>query len=331
MSKDRRELSNFYLDDRLFDAFNLKVSEAVPVRSVFILETDKGVKILKRVKYPIEDLMFIYNSLNKIREGYPYVVNFRLTKDEKPYLIYNDEVYVILDCINAREALFENPLDLKKVSINLARFHKAGENIGNYERKNLKGKMIERLTLRIKNLEKFKDIADMHVNKTKFDEIFLQHVDYYIEKIKEAVDFLEKADYNNLKDCVFCHHDLAHHNIMIDEDNVYFVDFDFCVLDSRIHDLANIINKALKDNNFTVDTANIILDSYSKEYKLSKHEINILYGFLLFPKDFYDISRDYYFKTKLWDEEEYLDKLIRKAGYKEDIEKFLKDFKKIWL
>ncbi|MDO6355772.1 CotS family spore coat protein [Caloramator sp. CAR-1] len=332
MPKDKKFLADFFLDDRMFDEFDLKVNEAHPVRSVFVLTTNQGIKILKKVKYPLEDLEFIYNSLNKIRENYPYVINFRLTKEGKPYLIYNDEVYVVLDCVEGREALYQNPLDLKNVAMALAKFHEASRDIGYYDKKSLVGKMVERLLNRIKDLEKFKEIANMHYYKTEFDKIFLENVDINIEKSKEAVDYLKGTQDRHIKDYVFCHHDLAHHNVLMgNDDNVYFLDFDLCILDTRVHDLANFINKALKDNAFTIETINIILDNYNKISKLTKEEINILYAYLLFPKDFYDISRDYYLRTKQWDEDEYVEKLIRKAAYKDDKERVLKGFKKIWL
>ncbi|KRQ87789.1 Spore coat protein S [Caloramator mitchellensis] len=332
MAKDKRFLSTFSLDNRLFEKFGLVVSEVTPVRSVFVLSTNCGIKILKKIKYSTEDLNFIYNSLNKIRENYPYVINFRLTKDGRPFIEYDGDIYVVLDCVEGREAIFQNPIDLKKSAAALSQYHEASQNIDFYEKRFLQGKMINRFRERYHNIEKFYDIASMHVLKTEFDIIFLEYADYYLEQIKDAINQLGESGYLRFREYVLCHHDLAHHNILMgNDDNVYFCDFDYCVLDVRVHDLANIINKVAKDTNFSIDSIVMLLDSYNKLNPLSKDELKVLYALLVFPKDFYDISRDYYCRTKDWDEDEYLDKLIRKAGYLEDRARLLRGIRKIWL
>ncbi|WDU82617.1 hypothetical protein [Caloramator sp. Dgby_cultured_2] len=44
-------------------------------------------------------------------------------------------MYVVLDCVEGREALYQNPLDLKNVAMALAKFHEASKDIGYYDKK----------------------------------------------------------------------------------------------------------------------------------------------------------------------------------------------------
>ncbi|WDC85017.1 hypothetical protein PL321_05650 [Caloramator sp. mosi_1] len=46
--RDKVYLSTYLLDTDLFDRYNFLVEDAVPIRSVFILKTNEGLKILKR-------------------------------------------------------------------------------------------------------------------------------------------------------------------------------------------------------------------------------------------------------------------------------------------
>ena len=55
--------------------------------------------------------------------------------------------------------------------------------------------------------------------------------------------------------------------------------------------------------------------------------MNVLAAYLMFPQEFYDVATAYYMKTRNWEEEEFLDKLMRKLSYKDDREAFLKDMK----
>ncbi len=62
---------------------------------------------------------------------------------------------------------------------------------------------------------------------------------------------MKQSEYYNLckekEKIVFCHHDLAHHNILINKEEVYFLDFDYAVIDLKVHDICNFINKAIKN------------------------------------------------------------------------------------
>lgn len=333
--RDKEYLSNYSLDTRLFDCFDFLVEDAAPIRSVYILNTNKGLKILKKVDYSMDELDFLNNSLNIIRKKYPYVINFRESIDGKPYVRYEDGVYVVLDIIEGRDCIFENPLDLKKAAGALAKLHTAGEEVKPIEtaRNNL-GKLMYKYQEKFNAMEKYKEIASMHVNKSECDRLYLKHADYYISCIKKAYNHIDGSKYKELCGArhTLCHHDLAHHNILIGkDDNVYFIDFDYSVIDLPYHDISNIITKAVKHSEWDIDIANTILEGYMENKEMSRDEIEVLYGYLLFPQDFFDIASNYYMKRRGWEEDEFRDKLKRKAEYREDREKFLKKFKERWL
>lgn len=333
--RDKAYLSNYSLDTKLFDSFDFLVEDAAPIRSVYILNTNRGMKILKKVDYSMEELDFLYNSLNIIREKYPYVINFRESVDGKPYVRYEDGIYVVLDIIEGRDCIFENPLDLKKAANSLARLHTAGEAIDpNQTSRNNLERLLNKYEEKLKAMEKYKEIAAMHVNKSECDRLYLKHADYYISCIKRAYSHIEKSKYKELCNTwhTLCHHDLAHHNILMGkDDNVYFIDFDYSVIDLPYHDISNIITKAIKHSEWDIDIANTIMEGYMEHREMLREEIEVLYGYLLFPQDFFDIASNYYMKNRGWDEDEFRDKLKRKAEYMEDREKFLNKFKKRWL
>lgn len=332
--RDKDYLSNYTLDTSLFDKFDFLVEDIVPIRSVYLLKTNQGMKILKKVMYNIDELNFIYDSLSYIRKSYKNVINFKLAYNSNPYVEDKTGLYVVLDIIDGRECVFENPIDLKNVSKHLAKLHKAGENIETFHEKRFySGKILEKYNNALNDLKKFKEIASMHINKKDFDKLYLSYADYYIACLYNAIETIKKSQYTKFSrnKYVLCHHDLAHHNIIIDDSNeVHFIDFDYSLIDLPMHDIANIAVKAIKHNRWDIDIVKSIIENYSEEKFLSKEELDILYGYLLFPKDFYDISSSYYFKNRGWEEEEFLEKLKRKAEYKDDREDFLINFKNFY-
>lgn len=83
-------------------------------------------------------------------------------------------------------------------------------------------------------------------------------------------------------------------------------------LDLRVCDISDFLLKAIKNSAFDMDKLILAIDSYEKISTLTKAEKELIYIYLKFPKDFYSISKDYYFKRKKWEYNVYLDRLCSK-------------------
>jgi len=334
--RDKAYLVTYELTADMFDLYDIKVDDVVPIRSVYMLYTDKGVKILKKINYGIDELQFINSVMEHITgNGYKYVVPFMKTVEGSYYMEREDGIYVLLDLVEGREADFKNPIDLAMVSKALCKLHNSTRGLEKIiDKRNNLFTWIPDFKNRALDLLKFKEIAELHHIKSDFDNLFLKWVDIYHEQALKSIEILENSSYEELCRRVeeqknICHHDLAYHNIIIDsESNVYFVDFDYCILDLRVHDLANLITKAIKGFNWDIEKAEDIIENYCSIDKISDEEFYVLYGLLSFPQDFYEVSRQYYMKTKNWDEEDFLSRLERKCSYYEDRKNFLEALKR---
>ncbi|NEZ47392.1 CotS family spore coat protein [Clostridium niameyense] len=329
---DKEVLMNYNLSLNLFDKFDLEIREVLPIRSVFLLKTDKGEKILKKLDYSIEQLNFIQEVLNYISIRFPRVMSFMKNKENKIYTTYDNEIYCIMNVIKGRECDLNNPLDLKVASLGLGEMHKASMGFNtNFQKNIFLGKMIDNFKTKKKDMKFFKEIANVHDNKTDFDNIFLFYVDYYISQVEESIEVLENSDYYALckeeDKIAICHHDLAYHNIIIEKEEAYFIDFDYSIIDLKIHDLCNFITKSIKRFAFDIGRTENILDNYCKTNNLDKRELKVLYAMLNFPEDFYSISKNYYTRKKQWGEGVFLNRFIKKCDYKEYREDLLKEFK----
>lgn len=332
--RDKGYLNSYDLDVELFSRFNLIVNDVIPVRKVFILCTEQGNKVLKRIDYPIKNLQFVHSVIKYLeKNNFNRTINFLETVDGKIYTEWNKEIYIIMDLVEGRECEYSNPVDVIIASKALGEFHKASIGFkSNLEEKNNCHKLINEFKNRLEKIKFYKNVVISYKNKSEFDNIFLENVDYHIEQIVNSIKILEDSDYNNLCDeydkIVLCHHDLAHHNILIQGDEAYFIDFDYALIDLKVHDLCNYINKVIKNFAFDMDKAESIIDSYCVFNSLDRRELKVLYGMLSFPEDFYGIIRDYYGKYKNWGEELFLRRLIKKVEYKYDREEFLENFNK---
>lgn len=335
-SGENMELLEYDLDSEMFEEFGLKVYNVAPVRKAFLLSTDKGDKILKKINYTIGEFNFVISAVNYIKKNFSSVINFVKTKDNKEYYVKNGELYCIMDMIDGRECEFSNPVDVSIASQGLSQLHKASEGFRTeLAIKNNCGSFIESFMRKKDEMLFFKKISNLYEIKTEFDNIFIQNVDYYIDKIDESIERLKLSQYYKLcseeDKIVLCHHDLAHHNIIINNEEAYFIDFDYSIVDLRVHDLCNFISKVVKNFDYDISKAVLILDNYCKETSLKKSELEVLYALLSFPNDFYAIAKDYYSRRKDWDEKTFFNRLNNKVLAQKNRIEFLDEFKKNFL
>ena len=128
--KDKDYLSKYDLDVDLFSEFDLVVDDVIPVRKVFILNTDKGDKVLKKVSYSISQLEFINYGIEYIRNNnFNRIIEFEKTKSKRIYVPWKNDIYCIMNLVEGRECEYSNPVDVMLASRALAELHKASEGL----------------------------------------------------------------------------------------------------------------------------------------------------------------------------------------------------------
>jgi len=197
--------------------------------------------------------------------------------------------------------------------------------------RNRTGTLIKSLKDKLSRMEYFYKIGTF--TDTDFSRLFIKNYKSYEEEAEKSIQVLENSSYFKLcrdeKFIALNHHDLAHHNMIINEDKAYFLDFDYSVIDLRVHDLSNFINKTNRYFNYDFEKCQSILNEYNKGSALCTEEINVLFGMLRFPIDIYNLANNYFTKNKSWGEDEFLNKLISKTERNELRKIFLKEFEKI--
>ena len=106
--------------------------------------------------------------------------------------------------------------------------------------------------------------------------------------------------------------------IIIDKDQqINIIDFDYCILDTHIHDLASLLIRAMKDGKWSDKTGDLIINSYQETLEVTDEELKIMKYFIMFPQSFWQIGLQYYWEQQPWNEEVFINKIIR---YLEDVE-----------
>ncbi|HHT62371.1 MAG: CotS family spore coat protein [Bacillota bacterium] len=274
-----------------------------PYKLIYRVKTVEGVFALKEIKYPEDEFWYIYSAMEHLAShGFPTINRVILTKDYYPYAEYQGKRYALSRWIQGREADYSHKGDLKIAAQTLALLHKASQGFipPPWEERIKWGTWPESMMGKMNQLYDFRNTVSLKNRKTLFDRIFLAHVDYYIGECKKSLDLIGKGDYAkvNEKDAAknyFCHHDFAHHNVIIDEKgrgNV--IDFDYCISDVRCHDLGSLMLRVLKRSGWDVKQAVFALKHYDKVRSVSAKETGVIKILLRFPQDFWQVAFAYY-------------------------------------
>ena len=318
---ERYSLCSYDLSLEFFNELDIETNDVVPLRKVFVISTDEGNKILKKVDYDIDRINLISESLDYVKAGYKNIISYNKFKDGLNYKMWKDDIYIVMDILDGREASFSNPIEISLCGENIALMHKASNGLREY----LKNKYMKDF-LDISLKDKFnkaydellfiKELVSSYRYKNEFDQLFIKNVDKYLEEIDKSKKELEKSKYEELRlsgeTVSICHNDLAYHNFLTKKQEINIIDFDFMTLDLRVIDIGDFILKAIKNSAFDINKMMLAIDGYESVSILKKEEKEILYIILDFPKDFYTISRDYYYKRKTWDYDVYLNRFKNK-------------------
>lgn len=317
--------------------FKLHVNAIEKVKNVYKLSTDKGTLCLKVIKYEFPHFLFIISAIKYLNEkGFKKIPPIIKTKDNFDYIKLIDNYAYLTPWINARLCNYDNPLDVKIAALKLSELHKASEGFEvTREMKPRIGwlKWIQTYKTRRDEILDFKNRIEKKDRKSKFDEVYLSIMEEELKRADKSIQDLIKSDYilemkTQIKKKGFCHHDFANHNILIDsENNVNIIDFDYCILDTYLHDLSSLLIRRMKYGKWDNKNATEIIDTYNSINEVKSNSIEIIKAFMEFPQDYWQRGIQYYWENKDWGEEFFLKKLEKYIEDREQKQEFLNEFK----
>ena len=318
------------------EQYEINISSATRIKNVYKLEGDKKDYCLKLVSYEYGHFLFILGVIKHlVNMGFNNTLKLIQTKSGKDYIKYEDKFAYVTEWIEARECNYDNPIDLIIATSTLANLHKKSEAF--IVTKEMKpriywSKWIENFETRRNEILGFKNKA---YKSSEFDYNYLRQCTTVAEKAQVAIENLKKTNYYEKmmiekKKGGYCHHDYAHHNVLINKNNkAFIIDFDYCILDTHLHDLASLLIRKMKHGRWDVEYSKDIMEVYRTIYPLKQDDIPIMAAFMEFPQDFWQLGIQYYWEEQPWEEQFFLNKLNKIIIDKAGKEEFLQDFKKL--
>lgn len=306
----------------------LKVVTVEKVKNTFKIKSENGDYCIKIIKYDFAHFKFILAAINHLQKReFKKIPKIIKTKDNSDFIKIRDNYAYLTKWINSRVSNYDDKEELAKVSEKLGEFHKCSE--GFIINKDMNPRIgwfswINVLETRCNEILDFKNRIDQKAYKSNFDKIYLEAMNSELQRGKRAIEDLKTDRYINIMEkevmkLGFCHHDFAHHNVLIDtNEEINIIDFDYCILDTHLHDLSSLMIRVMKNGNWNCEDANLIIKNYSKSNNVYDEELNLMKSFIRFPQEFWQRGLQYYWEQQPWGEEFIESKILK---YLEDVEK----------
>lgn len=317
-------------------SYGFKIHNIEQTKNIYRAETDKGAKCIKRAHLSPSYFLFIYSAIKHLKNNdFESVIPYDTCIDGSICVRDDQYIYYVTDWVESRECKFKYEEDLRAVIKTAADFHKA--TIGYSVPVGAKPRIFyNRWTTKFNGkcteLLEFSKAIEEKEYMNEFDELFAKHLTYYWNQGRESIQLLNQSAYSKVAEASrqlgeFCHHDMANHNFLrTPEDKIYMIDFDYCILDTRLHDVASLVIRNMRHGVWNISKANDILEEYNKHYTLTKEELGVIKAFMVYPQDFWQVGLQYYVEKQAWAMDYFLLRLNRVIEDKEMRQKFLDEF-----
>ena len=318
------------------DNYDIKIIALEKIKNTYKVNCIQGQYCIKIIKYEFAHFYFILSAIKHLqRRGFETIPTILQTRDFSDYIKLDDKFAYLTEWIPSRTSNYSDLEELALVSRKLGELHRSSK--GFVLKPNMKPRIgwyswIEVFNTRCNEILDFNNRISQKAYKSEFDKIYSENTPKEIERGLDAIEGIRSANYYKLMDkevmsCGFCHHDYAHHNILIDDKGkVNIIDFDYCILDSHIHDVASLLIRTMKDGNWSKKKADIIINNYLKTNNITKEELILMKSFMKFPQGFWQIGLQYYWEQQLWNQSVFIKKISKYLDDVEEREKFLSEY-----
>lgn len=329
-------MNNPNIEEFIKAQYNLNVLNVEKNKNVYRIETDEDIYCLKIIKYDFEHFMFILGAIKHLQNNkFEHIPEIIKTTKGSDYIKFDNNYGYLTKWINVRECNYNNVIDVKNAARKLGELHNKSE--GFVIKPNMNPRVgwfrwIETYKIRKNEILDFKRRIDSKVEKSEFDRLYLSIMDEELNRCEKSINDLFNSKYmetmqSHVKSQGFCHHDYAHHNVLVNQNGINIIDFDYCILDSYLHDLSSLLIRRMKYSRWDISNAQEVLYAYMETHKLNQDDIFIMASFMEFPQDYWQRGIQYYWENQSWGEEFFLKKLKLYINDRNEKQEFIDIFK----
>lgn len=302
-------------------AFFIKKYQYRTKKAVWFVKTNQKNYALKRYlldKKQWDMMISTYNFFSKEVNNVAPLIN---SKDDKPWVIYDNNYYILTNWVKGETPDYTNPDDLTKLVQGIAKLHLAARNYKETQKDNI-DKHLGRWPLETRRkqglLLEYKYEAENRISEA-FCKLYLKHYQNYFELFEEVAEIFESRLYqkwvNKVKETpCLCVNGFSPQNFSLGEkENFWLLHLDNICLDLPAKDLRKLIFKTMYiKGKWCPETFSLIMKIYLELYPLTRDELKVLLAELKAPHLFVNITTKFFLNRKPhWSKEKFNSYLIK--------------------
>ncbi|MDY3919269.1 MAG: CotS family spore coat protein [Candidatus Limivivens sp.] len=327
-------------DLAIIEQYDLQVQSFRRGRGSFLLETDRGLKLLTEFSGTDRRLRFQNSICEKISSQSPVQVD-RVLENKEGNLISKDREergYIVKDWFEGRECSTRSEEEILLAVRLLAGIHRVmrlpeeapvppGKVLSDRER--FGGISLDQeFAKKLREMKKVRTYMRGRHPKTAFEQKFLDAFDPFYDQALEAAGLLETTGFaelraRNLEEGCVCHGDYNQHHVFLAPGSAAVMDFSRARYDIQVVDLYQFLRKMLEKQDWDPGLGMRILEEYGKVCSLSDQEVKNIWLRLKFPEKFWKLSNHYYNSKKSRMPEKGMEKLSALIDQEEKRRKFI--------
>lgn len=316
--------------------YNLDIKSIEKVKNTYKVNAKEEMYCVKVIKYQFPHFYFILSAILHLQQrGFDKIPTILKTKGDEYYIELLGRFAYLTEWIPSRESNYDNPIELDLVAQKLGELHESSKGFTITD--SMKPRIGWFSWLKVFDTRKdemldFKHRISQKAHKSDFDKIYLENIENEVNRAEKSVSELSKLNYYELMEKEmfkrgFCHHDYANHNVLIDnKGEINIIDFDYCILDTHIHDLSSLLIRAMKNGKWDKNKAERIINNYCKTSGLIKEELPLMKEFIRFPQGFWQLGIQMYWEQQPWEERFFIERLQKYLNDREEREQFVESF-----
>jgi len=266
-------------------------------RGVYLLKTDLGELVLKRLRTGTSRTYLIGKLLEQSPKAglLPQLI---ATKYGGSYFFRNGNRYLLTTKLPGREADYLEFGDFLVALQGMRALHEQAEKLIAADScwQWLTFSVIEVWQQRLQELVFCRKLAQRKPDE--FGKRYLKWWLYFYTQASLALTLWQK--YRGSRLPTLCYHDWACHNVLIKQGRAALFDFEYLILDSPVHDQANLLGKYLRLHDYRETEFARMMQALREYYPWQPREIELLQAYLTFPYDYWILGRQYYLEWQPW-------------------------------
>lgn len=317
----------------VLEMYDMEVYGVRKGRGAWVLDTDRGCRLLKEYRGTARRLEFEAAVLERLKESSGLKAD-QYVKSREDGLFTNagdGTRFILKEWFLDRECNLKEFSEIRSAVTRIGMLHQLLRRVEFQEEWNmgsiLAKPLYEEMSRHNRELKRARNFIRGKRGKSEFELCVIDSYSQFFEQAQEAARGLEAMEEEGKSSLFLCHGDLDHHHVLMGNHYVAIVEYNRMHLGFQTADLYRFMRKVMEKHGWNLRLGTMMLEAYERILPMTAQERQCLYYLFLYPEKYWKQLNYYYNANKAWIPVRNIDKLKALEEQEEARQAFLKEIK----